>query len=119
MQGPPLLFFTQCLLWATHVMSGRAVQRVSILLRASARTGPFLTPKADILPFVGHQVSYVAYRLKYDQAAFRADPWEECRELSIRPGCGLSARVATLRHPRTSTGQPSLGPSVIPAGALK
>ena len=60
-------FFRQCLLWATHVMSGRSVHRMAIRLRASAAGHPFLTPKADILPFVGHRVSYVAYRLKYDR----------------------------------------------------
>jgi hypothetical protein len=59
-------------------MSDRSVHRMSIRRRASAAAHPFLTPKADILPFVGHRVSYVAYRLKYDRRRSRnADRWEK------------------------------------------
>ena len=51
-------------------MSGRSARPPTFWCALRRQPAVCLTPKTDILPFVGHPVSYAAYRLKYDRGAF-------------------------------------------------
>ena len=75
-------------------MSGRSARPMTVVLRTPAATAVCVTPITDILPFVGHRVSYVAYRLKYDRAAV-----PERRSGRSLVSCIFAQAAAYLRGP--------------------